>query len=106
MELRRGRIYLAKLETDEPKYWLVVSNNQRNRAFRDALAVRITSTNKFTELDSVVPLPTGEILTGWVRCDSLTTMYEDEPIKDVGGLSPAAMRAVESGLRAALGMQP
>lgn len=104
MELIRGHVYLAKLNTDEPKYYVVVSNNQRNRSFGDALVVRVTSTNKYTELDSVAELPAGEFLTGWVRCDNLTTLYDDEPIRDAGQFSPNAMKAIENGLRATLGM--
>lgn len=95
---------MAKLNTDEAKYYVVVSNNQRNRSFGDALVVRVTSTEKYTELDSVVELPAGEFLTGWVRCDNLTTLYDDEPIRDAGQFSANAMRAIESGLRATLGM--
>nr|WP_314844329.1 type II toxin-antitoxin system PemK/MazF family toxin [uncultured Microbacterium sp.] len=104
MELLRGHVYLAKLNTETPKYYVVVSNNQRNRSFGDALVVRVTSTDKYTELDSVVELPPGEFLTGWARCDNLTTLYDDEPIKDAGQFSANAMHAIEAGLRATLGM--
>lgn len=106
LELHRGRVYLADLtdEGGEAKPWVIVSNNARNRGLSSALAVRVTTTNKFNDLDSVVELPGGECVHGWVRCDSLTTMWEDEPTKEVGGLSAPAMRAIEGGLRAALGM--
>lgn len=107
MDLVRGGVYLANLNSDssaDPKYWVVVSNNQRNRSFKDALVVRVTTTDKYTELASVVELPAGEVLHGWVRCDNLTTMYDDEPIKLAGHFSVAAMREIEAGLRATLGM--
>lgn len=102
--LLRGQVYLADLE-GEPKYWLVVSPNPRNRAFGSALVVRLTTTNKYVELDSVVAIPAQESFQGWVRCDSLTIMYEDEPIKVVGALSVAGMRELEPGLKAALGLR-
>lgn len=104
MELIRGRVYMADLESGEPKPWIVVSNDSRNRALGSALAVRVTTTNKFTELPSVVALPAGECVSGWVRCDNLTTLYADEPTKALLGLSRPAMARIEDGLKAALGM--
>jgi hypothetical protein len=39
-DLLRGRVYRAHLSRiTEDKYFLVVSNNRRNRAFEQALAV-------------------------------------------------------------------
>jgi mRNA-degrading endonuclease toxin of MazEF toxin-antitoxin module len=108
VDLIRGRVYLANLQEgdEEPKYWLVVSNNQRNRAMRHSLAVRITSTRKYENLPSVVELPAGEPLSGFVRCDTLTWLYDDEPVKDVCALSRPALRLVEEGLKATLGISP
>lgn len=107
VQLFRGRAYLANLSNEaaaQPKIWVVVSNNGRNKGLENALAVRVTTTNKYTDLPSVVLLPDNEIVHGWVRCDDLTTIWEDEPIRELGGLTSAAMRVIESGLRGALGM--
>lgn len=104
MELIRGRVYLANLgaENADPKYWIVVSSNLRNNAFKDALAIRVTTTDKYADLPSVEKLPDGECIHGYVRADTLTTIYGDEPTKSVGGLSVTAMKRVESALRGAL----
>lgn len=105
MELLRGRVYLANLtdqDDAEPKPWIVVSRNGRNRGLGNALAVRVTTTNKYTELASVVQLPDGECIHGWVRCDDLTKMWDDEPVRELGALSAHALRTVERGLRGAL----
>lgn len=90
-----------------PKYWVVVSNNGRNRNFDTALAVRVTTTNRHAGLDSVVPLPAGEMLNGWVACDSLTEIWDEDLLHDraEGALSHRAMRDVEDGLMAALGFR-
>ncbi|QIK63611.1 type II toxin-antitoxin system PemK/MazF family toxin [Leucobacter viscericola] len=104
MDLIRGRVYMADLESGELKPWVVVSNNNRNRSLGSALAVRVTTTNRFAELPSVVALPDGECVSGWVRCDSLTTLYADEPTKALLGLSRPAMALIEDGIKAALGM--
>jgi mRNA interferase MazF len=104
--LRRGRVYLANLsnEGSEPKFWLVVSNNRRNSGLQNALAVRITTSPKYVDLDSVVPIPAGESLTGWVRCDDIVHLFADEVIREVTAFSPRTMRAVSGGLSAALGL--
>ena len=104
MELLRGRVYLANLsgEGDEPELWIVVSNNARNKGLRHGLAARVTTTNKYATLDTVAQIPDGECIHGWALADSMTWLYSDEPIKEIGALSREAMRHVERALRAAL----
>lgn len=98
----RGRVYAARLShLDEDKYFLVVSNNRRNRNLPQALAVRLTTTPK-PSLPSIVRLGTAEAFTGWVVCDDIVELWEDEVRRDLGALSRGAMEAVERGLAAAL----
>lgn len=99
-------MYLANLSSEgsEPKLWLVVSNNRRNSGLQNALAVRITTSPKYVDLDSVVSIPTGESLTGWVRCDDIVHLFADDVIREVTAFSPRTIRAVGSGLSAALGL--
>jgi mRNA-degrading endonuclease toxin of MazEF toxin-antitoxin module len=52
----------------------------------------------------MVPLGSGEVMTGWVSCDDIETIYDDEVRADVGAITAQAMRRVETGLRAAFGM--
>lgn len=100
----RGRVYGAKLSHIEgEKYFLVVSNNVRNRALRSVLAVRMTTTRK-PELPSIIVLAAQEVFTGSVVCDDLVELYDDEITCDLGALSPAAMQRVNAGLAAALGL--
>jgi mRNA interferase MazF len=104
-EMLRGRIYRARLaHIGEDKFFLVVSNNRRNRAFEQVLAARLTTTAPRHERPAMVPLGPGEVMTGWVSCDDIETIYSDEVQADLGALTAEAMRHVESGLRAALGM--
>jgi len=51
-----------------------------------------------------VPLGQGEVMTGWISCDDIETIYDDEVRVAVGAITAASMRRVEAGLRAALGM--
>ena len=101
----RGRIYRAHLgHIGEDKFFLVVSNNRRNRAFEQVLAARLTTTPPRAERPAMVPLGPGEVMTGWISCDDIETVYDDEVRADVGAITAQAMRRVETGLRAALGL--
>jgi len=101
----RGRIYRAHLaHIGEDKFFLVVSNNRRNQAFEQVLAARLTTTPPRAERPAMVPLGPGEVMAGWISCDDIETVYDDEVRADVGAITAPAMRRVEAGLRAALGM--
>jgi len=104
-DMLRGRIYRVRLaHIGEDKFFLVVSNNRRNRAFEQVLAARLTTTPPKAERLAMVPLGPEEVMTGWVSCDDIETIYDDEVRADVGTLTAPAMRRVEAGLRAALGI--
>lgn len=100
--LLRGRVYAAKLpHIDGEKYFLVVSNNRRNRQLPQVLAARLTTTPK-PRLPSIVELDGREVFTGRVLCDDIETLWADEVTRDLGALTASAMARVEDGLRAAL----
>lgn len=104
-DLLRGRVYRARLShIEQDKYFLIVSNNRRNRAFDDVLAVRLTTTKPRDARPAMVELGPGEVLTGWASCDDIETVYADEVRADMGAVAAQTMRRVEAGLRAALGM--
>lgn len=104
---QRGRVYLAPLgaESDaENKFWLCVSNNERNPRLDEFIAVRLTTTRK-SRLPTWVAL--GSQDTPWagsVACDDIGPIYRDQVIKDAGALSTATMRRVENALLIVLGM--
>jgi mRNA interferase MazF len=101
----RGRVYRAKLEhIKDPKWYVVVSNNRRNRQLEQVLAIRLTTSPK-PDLPSIVELGPGEVFTGRALCDDIETLWEDEVQQDLGALSPAVMARIDAGLRAALGLR-
>jgi mRNA interferase MazF len=103
--LARGRVYAAKLEhVGAEKYYLVVSNNRRNNAFEQVLAVRLTTTSPRSPRPAMVQLGSTEVFAGWASCDDVETIWSDEVTRDLGALTPRAMNQVENGLRAALGL--
>jgi mRNA interferase MazF len=104
-DLLRGRVYRGHLShIEDDKYFLVVSNNRRNRAFKQALAVRLTTTKPRDSRPAMVELGPDEVLAGWASCDDIETLYEDEIRADMGAVTAQTMRRVEAGLRAALGL--
>ncbi|MFJ2780828.1 MULTISPECIES: type II toxin-antitoxin system PemK/MazF family toxin [unclassified Kitasatospora] len=83
------------------KPWLVVSDNARNRALSDCLAVRLTASVK-PDLPSIVRLTAADPLVGHVLCDDTALLHRSDLEEDRGALSPSTMMKVAAGLRAAL----
>lgn len=105
-DMLRGRVYRAHLgHIGADKFFLVVSNNRRNRAFDQVLAARLTTTSPRDSRPAMVPLGPDDGMTGWVCCDDIETVYDDEVQADVGAVTAPTMRRVEEGLLAALGIQ-
>lgn len=102
--LIRGRVYAAQLPgLDSEKYFLVVSNNRRNRSLPQVLAVRLTTSRK-PAIPSIVSLAHPEVFVGSACCDDIVEIWQDEVRRDLGALTPAAMVAVTRGLSVALGL--
>jgi mRNA interferase MazF len=100
----RGRVYRAlPVGFDVDHFFVVVSNNARNRALPSVLAVRLTTSSK-PALPSIVEIPPGEILAGRAACDDIYELWDDEVRQDVGAFTPATMAAIDDGLRAALSL--
>lgn len=97
----RGQVIRADIGLSEPKLFVVVSNNRRNRQLGDVLAARLT-TNPEPALPSIVEL-TNETLSGRVVCDDILPIYQNEVVGGVvAALSPLAMVAINRALAAAL----
>lgn len=102
--LQRGRVYAAQLShLKAEKFFLVVSNNQRNRQLGTVLAARLTTSPK-PDLPSIVTLGQEESFVGRVLCDDIVELYPDELRRDLGALSVPAMADVGRGLAVALGL--
>ncbi|MFW6694681.1 type II toxin-antitoxin system PemK/MazF family toxin [Streptomyces sp. MAR4 CNX-425] len=98
----RGRVYMADIGSGR-KPWLVVSNDTRNRALRDCLAVRLTASTK-PDLATIIELGPADPLVGRVLCDDVALLYREDLDEDRGALSPQTMMKVAAGLRAALAL--
>lgn len=99
----RGRVYMADIGNG-PKPWLIVSNNARNRALADCLAVRLTTSDK-PELPTIVKLGSADYpLVGRVLCDDIALLYREDLEEDRGALAPETMVKVAAGLRSALAL--
>lgn len=105
-QLIRGRVYRARPEGfHADTFFVVVSNNARNRHLDSALVVRFTTTRK-PPLPSIVEIPDHEVLPGGrIVCDDIYELFDDEVRADIGALSAPTMGAVGEGLKAALGLR-
>lgn len=99
--LNRGQVVRGEIGLDEPKLFVVVSNNRRNRHLAQVLAVRLTTSPK-PAIPSIVELGHPEAFDGRAVCDDIVELYEDEVRAVLGALSPRAMRRLDVGLAAAL----
>ena len=99
--LLRGQVIRVEIGLPEPKLFLVVSNNRRNRQLPQVLAARLTTTQKPT-LTSVVEIIHPEVFIGRVVCDDIVEIYEEDVIQILGGLTASTMQQVSIGLAAAL----
>lgn len=104
MSYLRGRIYAATInENVGEKYFLIVSNNLRNRALGSALAVRLTTTPK-PPIPSIVRLDGPDSpFAGSVLCDDIVELWDGEG-RDLGALRAKTMTRVNAALASALAL--
>jgi mRNA-degrading endonuclease toxin of MazEF toxin-antitoxin module len=101
----RGRIYGAVLGDGGEKYYLAVSNNQRNRTLDSFLGVRLTTTRK-PALDTVVGMEAADDpWVGSMLTDCMTVVYRDEVTRDLGALRLTTMKKIDVALRVALALR-
>jgi mRNA interferase MazF len=100
----RGRVYLAPLAEDstDNKFWLCVSNNERNRVLKEFVAVRLTTTPR--HLPTWVELTPADHFAGSVNCDDIGPIYRDQVIRDAVALSAVTMRRVDAALIKVMGI--
>jgi mRNA interferase MazF len=97
----RGQVFWVDLGFGR-KPWLVVSNNQRNRALDTVIAARITTTRKHANIPTIVALAAEDPLDGYVLCDDLFPIRHVRLGEPAGALGVATMREVSAALRIAL----
>ncbi|MDQ3989481.1 MAG: type II toxin-antitoxin system PemK/MazF family toxin [Actinomycetota bacterium] len=100
----RGQVYRADIGFGA-KPWLIVSNNHRNRALSDVLAVRLTTTQRHADLLTWVRLASADPLTGYVNADDLQQLHRSELGELLGAVSPATLRSVNEALRLVLALR-
>lgn len=100
----RSEVYFVDLGSEiGRKPFVVISNNQRNRALNTVLGVRITTTNRNSHLETVVPLgPDCSGLAGWALCDDIEKLWRDELDRPSGVVGAQTMAAIGRGLRTAV----
>ena len=99
----RGEVWQADLPELSGKLYVVVSDNKRNRYAESALAARLTTTSRHSHLPTKIPIRRGEQLSGWVGCDNIVELYDEDLVKQVGVLGPQQMQDLMPGILSAFG---
>jgi mRNA-degrading endonuclease toxin of MazEF toxin-antitoxin module len=102
----RGTVWEYHFESGAPpKPALVVSNNGRNRSrWPFVHVVRITTAPKVAR-GTIVELPAGEGVEGRIVCDDLAPVPKSALGRQLGALSPEAMRRVDGALKKVLALR-
>jgi mRNA interferase MazF len=97
----RGQIYSVDIGERGRHYYVVVSNNVRNRLIDSVLGAMVTTTDK-SRVPSAVQLSHEDPITGYVKADTIDELWEEEVAgPPVGALSPATMAKLNDALKIA-----
>jgi mRNA interferase MazF len=100
----RGQVWEAEVPNLGRKPFLILSNNGRNRALSDVLAVRVTTAPK-PDLPTIVELEhQDQPVVGRVLCDDLSGVPKSWFKRYMGPVSRGTLQRVENGVRVALGL--
>ncbi|GAB1508051.1 hypothetical protein JCM33774_00920 [Actinophytocola sp. KF-1] len=101
----RGHVFRVSMSNIGLKPFVVVSNNQRNRALDSVLAARITSTDK-SHIPTAVQLTPDDPLVGYVLADDILELWKDELEEGeyLGALAPRTLLSLNTALAQALGI--
>jgi mRNA interferase MazF len=104
-EALRGQIWLADVGLSEPKRFVIVSNNARNRRLNEVLGARTTTAPK-PALPSIVAFKAAEVAPEptFVVADDIWPLDKRDLIKRTGALSISQMRRLEQAIKAALAL--
>lgn len=101
----RGQVYSVDLGGDKGRhYYVVVSNNVRNRNLRTVLAVMVTSSDKSGITSAVQLSPPSDPVYGWLVADNIEELWDDELTRPVGVISPNTMSALNAALKVAFAL--
>ncbi|HZE16812.1 MAG TPA: type II toxin-antitoxin system PemK/MazF family toxin [Mycobacterium sp.] len=102
---RRGQVYSVDMGGDRGRhYYVVVSNNTRNRLLDSVLGAMVTSTDK-SRVPSAVELNHDDPVSGWVVADIIDPLWEDEVAGNPRGvLSRPTMEKLDAALKIAFGL--
>lgn len=105
---QRGEIWQASIsEESQGKLWLILSPNHRNKNMDEYLAVRVTTTSKWSHLPTWAAVPPVDhaCIHGYVNAETLTTLYPTDFDKDEPecAVSSATFEAIKPALLSALG---
>jgi mRNA interferase MazF len=100
----RGQVFYLDIGNRGLHYYVVVSNNGRNRVLKSVLALLVTTTDK-SHIATAVQMSHQDSVTGWVVADNIDTLWDDElPNAPSGALSQATMAKIGAALKLAFAL--
>ena len=108
MIVRRGEVFLVAIPNQQkPRPAVVLTADWLSRYALDVTVVPLTSVAR-SAFPTRVELPAGEgglKKNSWAKCDQVTTVPKELLVGEAfGRLSPGRIRAIEEGVRLALGL--
>ena len=102
---RRGEVYSVDVGGAAGRhFYVIVSNDTRNRLLDTVLGAMVTSTDK-SKVPSAVELSDEDPVNGWVVADVLDSLWDSEVDgRPRGVLTPATMAKLNDALKIAFGL--
>lgn len=100
----RGQVWWVRFDDDAGRRpAVIVSNNGRNRSLATVLVVPL-STAPRPDIPTIVRMSPADGATGSAQCDHVREVPIARLAGRAFGLTPATIRAIDEGLREALGL--
>lgn len=104
---RRGEVYHVDFEDRGPHFYIVVSNDVRNRKLKTVLSVMVTSNEAKRGIPTAVEMAVGDPVHGFAMADDIIELWEDEVSeRPKGAITLETMARLNAALKIALGLSP
>lgn len=101
----RGQVYSVDVGGDRGRhYYVIVSNNDRNRKLKTVIGLMITSSDK-SGIPSAAALSHLDPVSGYAVADLVEELWRDELDRSIGSLCRATMTAIDEALKIAFAIE-
>lgn len=98
-QLLRGQVWAVDLPDVGEKFFVIVSNNNRNASRYPRVHLARLTARPQPPLPSIVRLDAHDFGGGYVLCDEVAPVSKDRLKRQVGVISPVGMRRVADAIK-------